>query len=72
VIRPLALLALLALAGCDSRSLTPPPADLAARAVYDECDAVALRAARPEELFPVKFRNERREICMLGHGVSPR
>jgi hypothetical protein len=64
-----ALSAMLALAGCES--VRPPPADPAARAVYEECDAVALRAVTPGELFPTKMRNERRATCMLGHGVAP-
>jgi hypothetical protein len=61
-----ALLALLALAAC-----TQPPTDPAARAVYDECDALAARTRPPQEVINNNHIG-RRVRCMEARGVPGR
>ena len=48
------------------------PADPAARAVYDECDALALRpASSTATLSSAISRDDRRLECMMARGVRP-
>jgi hypothetical protein len=58
------------LASCTSEQ---PPMDPAVRAIYDECDALALRPAASEfSLAQAVSRDERRQQCMIARGVAPR
>jgi hypothetical protein len=64
-----AMVAMVTLSACatDAR-----PADPAARAVYDECDALALRPASSEAtLSSAISRDDRRMQCMVARGVRP-